>query len=109
AEPIRIGFLAALTGPASGPTRLGFEPGIHLAVEDLNAAGGVLGRKIDLITRDTQSDPTKAVNAAQELMSQQKVHVMVGPINSGESLAVMAVLARARMPDFHPCFVDSLI
>ena len=109
AEPIRIGYLAALTGAASGPTRLGFEPGIHLAVEDINAAGGVLGRKIDLITRDTQSDPTKAVNAAQELITQQKVHVMVGPINSGEALATTAILARARMPNFHPCYVDSLI
>jgi branched-chain amino acid transport system substrate-binding protein len=109
AEPIRIGFLAALTGPASGPTRLGFDPGIRLAVEDLNATGGVLGRKIDLITRDTQSDPTKAVNAAQELMSQQKVHVMVGPINSGETLAATPILARVKMPNFHPCFVDSLI
>ncbi len=109
AEPIRIGYLAALTGAASGPTRLGFEPGILLAVEYITAAGGVLGRKIDLITRDTQSDPTKAVNAAQELIVQRKVHVMVGPMNSGEALATTAILARADMPNFHPCYVDSLI
>jgi branched-chain amino acid transport system substrate-binding protein len=109
AEPIRIGFLAPLTGAASGPTRLGFQPGIQLAVDDINAAGGVLGRKIDLITRDTQSDPTKAVNAAQELIAQQKVHVIVGPMNSGETLASTPILARAKMPNFHPCYVDSLI
>jgi branched-chain amino acid transport system substrate-binding protein len=109
AEPIRIGFLAPLTGAASGPTRLGFQPGVQLAVDDINAAGGVLGRKIHLITRDTQSDPTKAVNAAQELIASQKVHVMVGPMNSGETLAATPILARAKMPDFHPCFVDSLI
>jgi branched-chain amino acid transport system substrate-binding protein len=109
AEPIRIGFLAPLTGAASGPTRLGFQPGVELAVADINAAGGVLGRKIELITRDTQSDPTKAVNAAQELIASQKVHVMVGPMNSGETLAATPILARAKMPDFHPCYVDSLI
>jgi branched-chain amino acid transport system substrate-binding protein len=109
AEPIRIGFLAPLTGAASGPTRLGFQPGIQLAVDDINAAGGVLGRKIDLITRDTQSDPTKAVNAAQELIAQQKVHVIVGPMNSGETLAATPILGRAKMPNLHPCYVDSLI
>jgi branched-chain amino acid transport system substrate-binding protein len=109
AEPIRVGFLAALTGAASGPTRFGIQPGVQIAVEDINAAGGVLGRKIDLITRDTQSDPTKAVNAAQELITSQKVHVMVGPLNSGETLATTPILARAKMPDFHPCYVDSLV
>jgi branched-chain amino acid transport system substrate-binding protein len=108
AEPIKIGYLAALTGPASAPTQ-GFQRGILLAVEDVNAAGGVLGRKIELITRDTQSDPTKAVNATQELIAQQKVHMMLGPFNSGESLAATPILARAKMPDLHPCFVDSLI
>jgi branched-chain amino acid transport system substrate-binding protein len=108
AEPIKIGYLGALTGPASAPT-IGFQRGIVLAVEEINAAGGVLGRKIDLITRDTQSDPTKAVNATQELIAQQKVHMMLGPFNSGESLAATPILARAKMPDLHPCFVDSLI
>jgi len=109
AEPIRVGFLAALTGPASGPTRVGLQPGVEISVEDINAAGGVLGRKIELNTRDTQSDPTKAVNAAQELITSQKVHVMVGPLNSGETLAATPILARAKMPDFHPCYVDSLV
>jgi branched-chain amino acid transport system substrate-binding protein len=63
---------------------------------------------IELITRDTQSDPTKAVNGAAELTRGQKVSAVFGPLNSGESLAVVPLLARANTPQIHPCWVDSL-
>jgi branched-chain amino acid transport system substrate-binding protein len=108
AEPIRIGWLAALTGPSSAPG-VGFNRGVIYAAEAINAAGGVKGRKIEIITRDTQGDPTKAVNATQELISQAKVHAIWGPTNSGESLAVTPIMARAKMPNIHPCVVDTLI
>jgi branched-chain amino acid transport system substrate-binding protein len=107
-EPIKIGFLAAMTGPASAPT-IGFNRGVIFAVDALNAAGGVKGRKIEVITRDTQGDPTKAVNATQEMISQLKVHAIWGPVNSGEALATTPIMARAKMPDIHPCVVESLI
>jgi branched-chain amino acid transport system substrate-binding protein len=107
-DPIRIGWLAALTGPSSAPA-IGFDRGVHHAVDAINAAGGVRGRKLELIVRDTQGDPTKAVNAAQEMISRARVHAIWGPTNSGESLATTPIMARARMPDIHPCFVDSLI
>ena len=54
-------------------------------MQEINAAGGIKGRKIELVMRDTQSDPTKAVNAAAELTRRHKVTVMWGPLNSGES------------------------
>jgi ABC-type branched-subunit amino acid transport system substrate-binding protein len=63
-EPIKIGWLAAMTGPSSAPT-IGFNRGVLFAVDAINSAGGVKGRKIEIITRDTQGDPTKAVNATQ--------------------------------------------
>ncbi|MDI3307239.1 MAG: ABC transporter substrate-binding protein [Acetobacteraceae bacterium] len=107
-EPIRIGWLAALTGPSSAPG-VGFNRGVLFAAEAINAAGGVKGRRIEIITRDTQGDPTKAVNATQEMISQLRVHAIWGPTNSGESLAVTAIMARAKMPNIHPCVVDSLI
>lgn len=108
AEPIRIGWLAAMTGPSSAPA-IGFNRGVIYAAEALNAAGGVKGRKIEILTRDTQGDPTKAVNATQEMISQLKVHAVWGPTNSGESLAVTPIMARAKMPNIHPCVIDSLI
>ncbi|SDB23000.1 ABC transporter substrate-binding protein [Belnapia rosea] len=107
-EPIRIGWLAALTGPSSAPA-VGFNRGVMYAAEAINGAGGVKGRKVEIITRDTQGDPTKAVNATQEMISQLRVHAIWGPTNSGESLAVTAIMARAKMPNIHPCVVDSLI
>jgi len=107
-EPIRIGWLAAMTGPSSAPA-VGFNRGVLYAAEAINAAGGVKGRRVEIITRDTQGDPTKAVNATQEMISQLRVHAIWGPTNSGESLAVSAIIARGRMPNIHPCVVDSLI
>ena len=106
-EPIRVGYLPALTGPSSS-TGVGINRGIQLAVQEINAAGGIKGRQIELITRDTQSEPTKAVNGAAELSHGEKVSVVFGPVNSGESLAVVPLLARSKIPQIHPCWVDTL-
>ncbi len=107
-EPIRIGWLTTLTGAGSAPG-IGFNRGVVFAADAINAAGGVKGRMVEVVTRDTQGDPTKCVNATQEMISQQKVHAIWGPTNSGESLAVTAIMARAKMPNIHPCVVDTLI
>src|SRR5262249_28223602 len=106
-EPIRVGYLPALTGPSSS-TGIGINRGIQLEVQEIIAAGGINGRQIELITRDTQSDPTKAVNGAAELSHGQNVSVVFGPVNSGESLAVVPLLARTNTPQVHPCWVDTL-
>src|SRR6201994_998535 len=106
-EPIRMGYLPALTGPSSS-RGIGINRGTELAVKEINAAGGIDGRQIELIVRDTQSEPTKAVNGAAELTHSEKVSVIFGPLNSGESLAVVPLLAKANMPQIHPCWVDSL-
>jgi branched-chain amino acid transport system substrate-binding protein len=106
-EPIAIGYLPALTGPSSS-TGIGINRGVELAVKEINAAGGIDGRQLELIVRDTQSEPTKAVNGAAELTHAHKVGVVLGPVNSGESLAVVPLLARANVPQVHPCWVDSL-
>jgi branched-chain amino acid transport system substrate-binding protein len=105
-EPIRIGYLPALTGPSSS-TGVGMNRGNQLAIDEINAAGGIDGRPLELIVRDTQSDPTKAVNGAAELIH-SKVSVVFGPVNSGESLAAVPLLARAKILQVHPCWVDSL-
>ena len=107
-DPIRIGLPAAMTGPSSAPT-IGFNRGVAFAADAINAAGGVKGRMLEVIIRDTQGDPTKAVNATQELISQAKVHAIWGPFNSGEALATTPIMARAKMPNVHPCVVETLI
>ena len=106
-EPIKIGYLPALTGPSSS-TGVGMNRGVQLAVEAINAAGGINGRKIDLISRDTQSDPTKAVNAVAELTQRQKVSIIWGPVNSGEALAATPLIARDKVPMLHPCWVTQV-
>ena len=77
-EPISLGWLAAMTGPSSAPA-IGFNRGVTFAAEAINAAGGVKGRKIEILTRDTQGDPTKAVNATQEMISQAQGARRLGP------------------------------
>ena len=81
--PIRFGWMVTLTGPLSAPG-IGYNRGVTWAADKINAAGGVKGRKIEVVTRDTQGDPTKAVNAATELASRVKVNAVFGPTNSGE-------------------------
>src|SRR5947208_1829169 len=107
-EPIKVGYLPALTGPSSS-TGIGINRGTELAVAEINAAGGINGRQIELVVRDTQSDPTKAVNAVAELTQRQKVAIIWGPLNSGEALAATPLIARDKLPMLHPCWVDELI
>jgi branched-chain amino acid transport system substrate-binding protein len=106
--PIRFGWMVTLTGPLSAPG-VGYNRGVTWAADKINAAGGVNGRKIEVITRDTQGDPTKAVNAATELSARLKVDAIFGPTNSGESLATTPILARFKMPNLQVGFVDSLM
>lgn len=107
-NPVRIGWLPALTG-ASSSTGIAMTRGITFGVSEINAAGGVNGRQLELLARDTQSDPTKAVNAATELTRGEKVHAIYGPGNSGEALACTPVIAHARTPQLDPCWVDTVI
>lgn len=106
-EPILIGYLPAFTGPSSS-TGVGIGRGTELAVQEINAAGGIRGRKLELVMRDTQSDPTKAVNAAAELTRRHKVTLIWGPLNSGETAACIGNIARDNVPQVHPCWVDTL-
>ncbi len=107
AQPIKIGWLSSLTGPLSSAA-LAENEGVQLAVEEVNAAGGILGRKIELLTRDTAGDPTKAVNFAQQLAFSDKVHFVIGPVNSGEGLATTPILARAGIPNLVIGSIDQL-
>ena len=107
AQTLKIGWLSSLTGPLSAAA-LAENEGVKQAVEEINQSGGVLGRQIELLTRDTAGDPTKAVNFAQQLAHSEKVHFVIGPVNSGEGLATTPVLARAGVPSIVISVVDEL-
>ena len=107
-EPIRIGYLPAITGPSSS-TGVGISRGTQLAVQEINAAGGINGRQLELVVRDTQSDPTKAVNASAELTNkaagQASYSVRSIPVNRSRSCRCSRARTRLQV---HPCWVDSL-
>ena len=95
--PIKIGALFAVTGPASF---LG-EPERNTAqmvVDEINKAGGIKGRKLQLIIYDTQGDATKAVQAATRLIKEDKVVAIVGPSTTGDTMAVIPLVEKAKIP-----------
>lgn len=107
-DSIKVGWLSSLTGPLSSAA-IAENQGVQLAVDEINAAGGILGRKIELLTRDTAGDPTKAVNFAQQLAFSEKVQFVIGPVNSGEGLGATPILAKAGVPNLVIGAIDELI
>ncbi|MEY2718544.1 MAG: hypothetical protein RL539_1576, partial [Pseudomonadota bacterium] len=93
AGPIRIGEINSYKAQAAFLEP--YRKGIDLALEEVNAAGGVLGRKLQVIYRDDNASPADAVRAAEELLSAEKVDVLAGTFLSHVGLAV-SDLARQR-------------
>jgi branched-chain amino acid transport system substrate-binding protein len=97
AAPIKIGALFAVTGPAAF---LG-EPernSAKMVVDEINAAGGVKGHKLELVVYDTAGDATKAVQLATKLIKDDKVVAIIGPSTTGESMAVIPVAEKEHIP-----------
>src|SRR6476659_10535165 len=87
-DTIKIGVTEPLTGAFAASGNYVTE-GARLAEEEINKAGGVLGRKIQLIVEDNKSNPTEAVATAEKLVVRDSVPVMMGAWSSGLTLAVM--------------------
>jgi branched-chain amino acid transport system substrate-binding protein len=95
-EPIKIGGIFAITGPASWLGKPEADTAQMIA-EKINAKGGIKGRKIELIVKDTQGEETRAVNAVQDLL-RQNVVAIIGPSRSGTSMAVAPICESAKVP-----------
>ena len=108
ADPIKIGVLGAFSGPLATPS-LTSQVGVEYAVEQFNKAGGLNGRMVELLVRDTNGEPTKAVNFAQQLINSEKVVAILGPSNSGEALATVPIVARAGVVNVVQGVLDVLI
>ena len=97
ADSIRIGAIFSVTGPASflgGPER----NTAKMLEEELNKAGGLLGRKVEVIAYDDESDATKAVTALDRLIKRDRVVAIVGPSTSGSTLAIIPKVEEAKIP-----------
>jgi branched-chain amino acid transport system substrate-binding protein len=97
APPIKIGALFSVSGPASF---LG-EPERNTAkmmVDEINKAGGVKGRQLELSVIDTQGDATKAVQGVNKLIKEDKVVAIIGPSTTGDTMAVIPVVEKAGIP-----------
>ena len=96
-DMIKIGVNQPLTGPfaASGNYIV---DGARIAAEDINAAGGVLGKQIELVVEDNKSNPTEAAAVAEKLITRDEVPVMMGAWGSSLTLAAMPKLMQYKVP-----------
>ena len=87
ADTIKVGAILAVTGPASF---LGAPEAktLEMLTEELNAKGGIGGKKIELIIKDSGASPEKAISFAKELIEEEKVFAIIGPSTSGETMAI---------------------
>jgi branched-chain amino acid transport system substrate-binding protein len=97
ADPIRIGAIFSSTGPASF---LG-EPeknSLEMAAHSINASGGILGRQVEIIQYDDETEVNKCVLAVEKLARKDEVKAIIGPTTSGNTLAVVRNMARYGIP-----------
>lgn len=108
ADNIKIGLQGPLTG-GSSPMGVSMRDGAKLAVTEINAKGGLLGRKIELIERDDEAKNERGVQIAQELINKEKVVATVGYINSGVALASQRFYQEAKIPVMNNVATASVI
>jgi branched-chain amino acid transport system substrate-binding protein len=97
-QTVKIASLVELSGPGT-TSGTNFRNGIDLAVKEINAAGGILGRKIVVETNDTQSNPAVAKALAVKAIDSD-AYVVMGPVFSGSIIVSMAETRRAEVPNF---------
>lgn len=101
ANEIKIGLVTALSGQSARAGEA-ITRGISIAIDELNAAGGVLGRKFVLVSRDDEATPAKGVTAARELVFNEKVTVLFGGLDTPVSMAIVPIMNQAKVPFMGP-------
>lgn len=97
AEPIKIGLVAALSGQ-SAKSGEAITRGLTIAIDEINTRGGVLGRPLELIRRDDESNPSKGLLAARELIQREKVAVLFGGLDTPVSMAIVPLANQMKFP-----------
>ncbi|MGZ5893850.1 MAG: ABC transporter substrate-binding protein [Caldimonas sp.] len=108
ADPIKIGVDGPFTGGSSS-MGVSMRDGVRLAVEEINKAGGVLGRPIQLVERDDEAKNERGVQIAQELINKEKVVALVGYINTGVALASERFFQEAKIPVMNNVATGSIV
>jgi len=108
AEPIKIGYLAALTGDyaAYGQTEVNMA---KMVVGDVNKAGGVLGRPLELVIYDTKTRNEDAVNAVRRMIESDKVVAIIGANSSGINIATAPIVDKGKVPQISTVGTNPLV
>jgi branched-chain amino acid transport system substrate-binding protein len=100
-DEILLGSIQDLSGPIAGFGKQ-VRQGMLLAIDELNEQGGINGRKLKIVVEDSAYDPKKAVLAAQKLVNQDKIFMMVGHIGTAHNMAAMPVQFEKNIINFFP-------
>ncbi len=92
-DEIVIGCMYDITGTYSAMSKMERE-GVDMAVSDINASGGLLGKQVRVIYEDNETKPEIAVRKAEQLILRDKVDFLVAPVGSNETLAVMQIVKK---------------
>ena len=96
-DTVKLGLVAAMSGQ-SAKSGEAIVRGISIAIDEINAKGGLLGKKVELVVRDDESNPAKGVVAARELVQREKVAAMFGGLDTPVSLAIVPFANQAKVP-----------
>jgi len=100
-ETIKIGLVTALSGQSARAGEA-ITRGLQVAIDEINAKGGVLKRKLELVRRDDEATPAKGVIAARELIFKEKVAVLFGGLDTPVSLAIVPLMNQEKLPFMGP-------
>jgi branched-chain amino acid transport system substrate-binding protein len=96
-ETMKVGLVAAMSGQ-SAKSGEAIVRGLTIAIDEINAKGGVLGKKLELVVRDDESNPAKGVVAARELVQREKVAALFGGLDTPVSIAIVPFANQAKVP-----------
>jgi branched-chain amino acid transport system substrate-binding protein len=98
AQDVKLGYNGDLSASPSAQSGQAAVLGMEAAIADINAAGGVLGKKLVLVTRDDTSAPPKSIQNMSELVDNEKVAAVFGPTNSGNAMAWKHIANQKKIP-----------
>jgi branched-chain amino acid transport system substrate-binding protein len=100
-DTIKIGLVTALSGQSARAGEA-ITRGLTIAIDEINASGGILGKKVELLRRDDEATPAKGVIAARELVHKEKVAVLFGGLDTPVSMAIVPIMNEAKVPYMGP-------